>query len=117
MESYSAVDRRQWQHLFPILILLALTLAISASSAQAQAPGLPQRPYGNEQLFRVMGTINKENGAPSEHSSVVFHHGYVVEVYSEENTQPRAGIAVFDFADPTAPAPGSPHRAKHGTPL
>lgn len=85
---------------------LLLWLALGASGhhgAHAQSVQIANRPYGEDQVFKIIGRLNTENGAPREHSSVVNHQGYVVEVYSEENERPRAGIAVYDFSDPTNP--------------
>lgn len=71
--------------------------------ARAQSPALPAQSFSQDRLFNVIGRINAENGAPYEHSSVQFHLGHVVQVYSEETWSPRAGIAAYDLADPTAP--------------
>ena len=75
-------------------------------------PVCPPSPSHRISSIQVIGRINEDNGAPQEHSSVQFHLGYVVEVYSEETFSPRAGIAVFDLADPTRPATRRPHRRR-----
>ena len=85
------------------LLIVALWLAPAPDRAQGQTNLIANRTYGEDQIFKVMGRLNAQNGAPQEHSSVVVHQGYVVEVYSQENDRPQAGIAVFDFSDPSTP--------------
>jgi hypothetical protein len=88
---------------FAALFLLGLPGDSPAAIAQTSGPGLPNRPFSTDQVYRLLATLDAENGAPQEHSSVVFHKGYVAIVYSEENSQPRAGISFYDFSDPTRP--------------
>ncbi|HXF61511.1 MAG TPA: hypothetical protein VNK95_07835, partial [Caldilineaceae bacterium] len=90
--------------LLPLAVLLvALWTLDGASRAEARPPSFANRTYPVEQVFHVLGALNAMNGAPQEHSSVVFHQGYVAQVYSEENDRPRGGIAFFDLTDPAAP--------------
>lgn len=85
-------------------LLLWLALAITGHyDAHAQAVRIANQSYSQGQVFKMIGQLNADNGAPREHSSAVNHQGYIVSVYSEEFNRPRAGIAVYDFSDPTNP--------------
>jgi YVTN family beta-propeller protein len=93
---------RLYLRLFTLLIA-AVWLARGGQHAEGQTIQIANRAFSQDQVFKVIGGLNAANGAPQEHSSVVVHQGYVVEVYSQENERPQAGIAVFDFGDPSAP--------------
>lgn len=88
-----------------LIILFALVAAALGRSQPvgAQSGSLPQIPFARQQLFTVIGNLNASNGAPQENSSVIVHKGLVIEVYSQETNSPTAGIAVFDFSNPSAP--------------
>lgn len=92
---------RHWLRL-PLLFLLGI-IATAIPQAQAQTPQIANRIYDLDQVMRVQGALNAGNGAPNQHSSVVVHQGYVVEVYSTPGENPHAGIAAYELSDPAHP--------------
>lgn len=86
----------------PLLLLIGL-LVTSIPHAHGQSIHIANRAYQLDQVMRVQSGLNSSNGAPQEHSSVVVHQGYVVEVYSSGLSNPLAGIAVYDLSDPATP--------------
>lgn len=98
----------------PLLLLLGLLMWLIPATARhayykAQAQSAPSgthignRTYAPHQVMHVIATLNASNGAPNQHSGVVVHQGYVIQVYAHEGMRPHAGIAVYDLRDPTQP--------------
>ena len=85
------------------LLTVAVWLATGSRPVASQGTLIANHNYGQDQVFQVIGRLNAQNGSPQENSSVVVHQGYVVEVYSQENDRPQAGISVYDLSDPSAP--------------
>ena len=85
------------------LLIAALWLVPGSRPVEGQSNLIANHAYSRDQVFKVMGRLNAENGSPQENSSVVVHQGYVVEVYSQENSRPQAGISVYNFNDPSSP--------------
>lgn len=85
------------------LLLLVSFLVAAIPHAQAQGPHIGNRSYTYDEVMRVMASLDASNGAPNQHSGVVVHQGYLVQVYSNEGTNPHAGISVYDVSDPAQP--------------
>ncbi|MBV7335664.1 Ig-like domain-containing protein [Chloroflexi bacterium TSY] len=94
-----------------VLIALWLSTAWALLPVQAQefeqsrteGPGLPQRNYSEEELFRIMGRINGSNGAPRSHGTVSMHQGYLVVIFAEGSGKHDGGFAFYDLSDPSNP--------------
>ncbi|NJN84608.1 MAG: PKD domain-containing protein, partial [Caldilineaceae bacterium] len=88
-----------------LLLALLLTLAVCGDGwvAHSQNMELPRRSFRDDQVMKVISTIDREDGAPGYHSSVVVHQGYMVEVYSNGSTHPAGGFAFYDIYNPGEP--------------
>ncbi|MBX3125819.1 MAG: Ig-like domain-containing protein [Polyangiaceae bacterium] len=79
---------------------LMVAVGALATSAGAQLPNVS---YPADEVFTVIGRIDKDTGAPRAHGTVMMHQGYLVVVFSRDSGEGDGGFAFFDVSDPRAP--------------
>ena len=91
----------------PALALLVWPFTSETGSAAPPiGPGLPNRAYSPDELFRVISQIKGAPGQPEArrtHGRVSLHNGYLAGILSVDGGNSHRGLAFYDISNPYAP--------------
>ncbi len=80
-----------------------LLLALATLGVAAEGPGIGNLTYTPHEVLTVISQINETNGAPSGHSLVAMHNGWLAVIGSKDGGKGDGHLSFFDVSDPRKP--------------
>ena len=80
-----------------------IVLSLCPVLAAGDGPGIPKITFKKEQLFKVLGQMDKSTGTRSGHSLLTMHRGYVFMIESQDGGRGDGSFSWWDISDPTQP--------------
>lgn len=84
-------------------IALFFLLLIPAPLAAKEGPGIPPLHFGKEELFKVIGKMDKSTGTRSGHSLLTMHRGYLFMIESRDGGGGDGSFSWWDISNPRQP--------------
>ena len=80
-----------------------VVLSLCPILAAGDGPGIPKLTFKKEQLFKVLGKMDKSTGTRSGHSLLTMHRGYVFMIESRDGGGGDGSFSWWDISDPSQP--------------